>query len=62
MFSSFDTLNDILSAPGMRKWFHFLYAEDQLDWFPKELRDRYGLLLSEGRRHGAVTCRGLRSR
>lgn len=40
MFSSFDTLNDILSAPGMRKWFHFLYAEEQFDWFPGELWDQ----------------------
>lgn len=37
MFSSFDTLADILSAPGMKKWFHFLFLEDRLDWFPKEL-------------------------
>lgn len=40
MFSSFDTLHDILSAPGMRKWFHFLYQEDQFDWFPKESWDQ----------------------
>lgn len=40
MFSAFDTLNDILSAPGMKKWFHFLFAEDQYEWFPKELWDQ----------------------
>lgn len=37
MFSSFDTLTDILSAPGMKQWFHFLCLEDQLDWFPADL-------------------------
>lgn len=36
MFSNFDTLTDILSAPGMKKWFHFLFSEDQLALFPKE--------------------------
>lgn len=40
MFSSFDTLNGILSAPGMKKWFHFLFLEDQLGWFPEELWDK----------------------
>lgn len=40
MFTTFDTINDILSAPGMRKWFHFLYAEEQFDWFPGELWDQ----------------------
>ncbi len=37
MFSSFNTLADILSAPGMKMWFHFLFLEDRLGWFPKEL-------------------------
>lgn len=40
MFSAFDTLNDILSTHGMKKWFHFLYAEEQFDWFPGELWDQ----------------------
>lgn len=37
MFSTTNSLTDILSAPGMRKWLHFLFAEDQFDLFPKEL-------------------------
>lgn len=37
MFSSFDTLSDILAAPGMKKWFHFLFLKDKLNLFPKEL-------------------------
>lgn len=40
MFSAFDTLTDILSAPGMKKWFHFLFLEDRLEFFPKELWDQ----------------------
>lgn len=40
MFTSFDTLNEILSAPGMRKWFHFLFAEEHLALFPGELWDQ----------------------
>lgn len=37
MFSTTNALTDILSAPGMRKWLHFLFAEDQFELFPKEL-------------------------
>lgn len=40
MFSSFDTLTDIMSAPGMKKWFPFLFLEDHFDLFPKELWDQ----------------------
>lgn len=40
MFSTFDTLSDILSAPGMKKWFHFLFLEDQLNLIPKRLWDK----------------------
>lgn len=60
MFSSFDTLNDILSAPGMKKWFHFLYAEEQFDWFPKELWDQpLRLAAFQGRTPWGSDLRGL---
>lgn len=39
MFTTFNSFNDILEAEGMRKWFHFLFLEDQLNMFPKELAD-----------------------
>lgn len=37
MFSTIDSLTDILSAPGMKKWLPFLFAEDFFDLFPKEV-------------------------
>ncbi len=40
MFSSFDTLEDILSVPEMKKWFHYLFLEDRLDDFSKEVWDK----------------------
>ena len=40
MFSTFDTLTDIMSVPGMKKWFHSLFLEGQLDWFPADSWDQ----------------------
>lgn len=37
MFSTIDSLTDILSAPGMRKWLPYLFAEDHFNLFPKEV-------------------------
>ncbi len=37
MFTTNNSLTDILSAPGMKKWIPFFFAEDQFDLFPKEL-------------------------
>jgi len=40
MFSTFDTLTDIMSVPGMKKWFHSLFLEGQLDCFPEDSWDQ----------------------
>lgn len=37
MFTTNNTLTDILDAPGMRKWLPYLFAEDHFDLFPKEV-------------------------
>lgn len=37
MFTTKDSLTDILSAPGMKKWLPLLFAEDFFDLFPGEV-------------------------
>lgn len=39
MFTTIDSLSEILSAPGMKKWFPYLFAEEFFDLFPKEVWD-----------------------
>lgn len=37
MFTTNDSLTDILAEPGMKKWFPFLFAEEHFDLFPREV-------------------------
>ena len=39
-FSMLDSLNDILSTPGLKKWFGIFFNEEQLQLFPRELWDQ----------------------
>lgn len=37
MFTTNDSLTGILSVPGMKKWFPFLFAKEHFDLFPREV-------------------------